>query len=152
MSGDAEMSYIDSSGGVYIIGMSSETVLVVDDNVFVLNTISAGLRHAGYTVLTAHTPAEAIEIALRHSGPIQLILLDVILPGMDGPELASQFLQLHPEARSLFMSGLPDTPRVAEEILSRGLAFLPKPFLPQTLAQKVREVLAAPVVRRMGAK
>jgi len=131
--------------------MPSETVLVVDDNVFVLNTISAGLRHAGFTVLTARAPEEAIEIGLRHTGPIHLILLDVLLPRMDGPELASQFLRLHPESRSLFMTGLPNTPRVADQILSRGLAFLPKPFLPQVLAQKVREVLAAPSVRRMGA-
>jgi two-component system, cell cycle sensor histidine kinase and response regulator CckA len=134
-----------------IQAMPSETVLVVDDNVFVLNTISAGLRHAGYTVLPSRTPAEAIEIALQHTDPIHLILLDVILPGMDGPELASQFFRLHPESRALFMSGLPDTPEVAEQILGRGLAFLPKPFLPHALAQKVREVLAAPIVRRMGA-
>ena len=131
--------------------MPTETVLVVDDNIFVLNTISAALRHAGYIVLGACTPAEAIEIALHHTEPIHLILLDVILPGMDGPDLASQFLGIHPESRSLFMSGLPDTARVGEQILSRGLAFLPKPFLPQALVQKVGEVLAAPAIRRMGA-
>ena len=129
----------------------AETVLVVDDNVFVLNTILAGLRHSGFNVLTAHSSEEALEIGTRHKEPIHLILLDVILPRMDGPELASQFLRLHPETRPLFMTGLPDTQRVAEQIVSQGLAFLPKPFLPKALAQKIREVLAAPVVRRMGA-
>jgi DNA-binding NtrC family response regulator len=127
-----------------------ETVLVVDDNIFVLNTLSASLRHAGYVVLTAQSASEALEIGVRHERPIQLILLDVILPGMDGPELAEQFQRLHPESRSLFVTGLPDTPRVADEIVGRGLALLPKPFLPQTLAQKVREVLATPVRNRMG--
>jgi len=93
-----------------------------------------------------------LEIGGERSGPIHLILLDVILPGLDGPELASQFMRLHPETRSLFMTGLPDTPRVAEQIVARGLALLLKPFLPQVLAQKVRDVLAAPAsVRKMGA-
>jgi len=132
--------------------MTVETVLVVDDNVFVLNTISASLRHAGFDVLTARSAGEALEIGGERSGPIHLILLDVILPGLDGPELASQFVRLHPETRSLFMTGLPDTPRVAEQIVARGLALLLKPFLPQVLAQKVRDVLAAPAsVRKMGA-
>lgn len=128
------------------------TVLVVDDNAFVLNTISAGLKHAGFDVLTARSPDEALRAGVRYRGPIDLILLDVILPGMDGLELASEFTRLHPESRPLFMTGLPDTPQVAEEIVRRGLAFLAKPFLPQVLAQKVREVLSAPAVRVMGAQ
>lgn len=129
-----------------------KTVLVVDDNAFVLNTVSAGLKHAGFEVLTAHSADDALQAGVGHRGPIDLILLDVILPGMDGLELASEFARLHPESRSLFMTGLPDTKQVAEQIISRGLAFLAKPFLPQALAQKVREVLAAPVVRVMGAQ
>lgn len=128
------------------------TVLVVDDNAFVLNTISAGLKHAGFAVLTARSADEALQAGVRHRGPIDLILLDVILPGMDGLEVASEFTRLHPESRSLFMTGLPDTAQVTEQIIRRGLAFLAKPFLPQVLAQKVREVLSAPAVRVMGAQ
>jgi len=132
--------------------MIAATILVVDDNAFVLNTISTGLKHAGFHVLTARSPDEALQAGARHPGPIDLILLDVILPGMDGLKLASEFTRLHPESRSLFMTGLPDTSQVAEQIVSRGLAFLAKPFLPQVLARKVREVLSAPAVRVMGAK
>jgi len=128
-----------------------ETILVVDDNPFVLNTITLGLRHAGFTVLEAASPAEALEVGTRYCDPIHLIILDVILPSMDGPDLAEQFLERHPECRCLFVSGLPDTPRIAKQIHSRGLPFLAKPFLPQALAKKVRAVLDMPGVHGAGA-
>ena len=106
--------------------MIAATILVVDDNVFVLNTISAGLKRAGFDVLTARSADEALQAGVRHQGPIHLILLDVILPGMDGMKLASEFARLHPESRSLFMTGLPDTPEVAEQIV-RHLRCVRKP-------------------------
>jgi len=128
-----------------------ETILVVDDNPLVLNTITLGLRHAGFAVLEAASPMEALDVGARYSDPIHLIILDVILPNMDGPDLAEQFLQRHPECRCLFVSGLPDTPRVAKQILGRGLPFLAKPFLPQALVKKVRAVLDTPTVHSAGA-
>lgn len=133
-----------------------ETILVVDDNAFVLNSISAALVHAGFDVLTSRSPHEALRIAIQHSDPIHLILADVILPDMSGPQLASELLSLHPESRSLFMTGLHDSPLVAEQVLGRGLECLRKPFLPNVMVKKVREVLAAPArpatSRTMGAQ
>ncbi len=120
-----------------------ETIVVVDDEPFVLNVITAILSRAGFEVIPAASSQEALEIGRRHAGHIRLILVDVILPDLTGPSLADRFLLLHPEAECMFMAGLPDTPEVCDRIIRRGRAFLPKPFLPRTLVDKVREVLAA---------
>jgi DNA-binding NtrC family response regulator len=119
-----------------------DVILVVDDEPFVLNIVCAVLRNAGFTVLRAASPEEAIAIGLRHREPIRLMLSDVVMPGMSGPLLAESFVEIHPETECMFMAGLPDTPEVCDRILSRGRAFLPKPFFPQTLVRKVEEVLA----------
>jgi two-component system, cell cycle sensor histidine kinase and response regulator CckA len=125
----------------------SEVILVVDDEPFVLNIVCAILQHAGFTVLRAASPSEALEIGHRFDAPIQLLLSDVVMPGMSGPCLAESFAGLHPETDCMFMAGLPDTPEVCERILSRGRAFLPKPFVPRTLVNKVHEVLNGDLAR-----
>jgi DNA-binding NtrC family response regulator len=68
---------------------------------------------------------------------------DVVMPRLSGPQLAEAFTEWHPETECIFMAGLPDSPEVFDRILSRGRAFLPKPFVPKTLLNKVYEVLAA---------
>lgn len=120
----------------------TEVILVVDDEPFVLNVVAAVLRQAGFVVLSAATPQEALEIARGHAGPIQLLLSDVQLPELSGPSLADCVLEIHPEAECMFMAGLPDTPEICDRIIARGRPFLPKPFLPRTLVSQVREVLA----------
>jgi DNA-binding NtrC family response regulator len=120
------------------------TILVVDDEPLVLSSVTSILRYAGYDVLKAASPSEALGLGLQHEEPIDLLLADVIMPGLSGPNLAEHFAVLHPEARYMFMAGLPDTPEIMERILSRGRPFLAKPFFPKTLIAKVGEVLESP--------
>jgi DNA-binding response OmpR family regulator len=120
----------------------SALIIVVDDEPSVLDTVSLILAHAGFRVLAAASPEEALRIAAERTEPIDLLLADVILPRLSGPCLAEQFARLHPESRWMFMAGLPDSPEVIQ-LLGRGLPFLAKPFYPRDLVGKVREVLAA---------
>src|SRR5262252_2638694 len=122
------------------------TILVVDDEPLVLGSVGNILRHAGYEVLQSASPNEALQLAMQHDGPIDLLLADVIMPGLSGPSLAERFAALHPETRCMFMAGLPDTPEIINRILRRGKPFLAKPFFPKALVAKVSEVLEAPSV------
>src|SRR5690349_25094588 len=101
------------------------------------------LESAGYEVLRAASADEALRVARERSGPIDLLLSDVIMPGQSGPVMADRFLDLHPEAQCLFMAGLPDNPEIVERVMDRGLPFLSKPFLTGTLVGKVREARAS---------
>jgi len=121
--------------------MPSDIILVVDDEPIVLKIVAAILTNAGFQVLAAASPADALETARRHPEGIRLLLSDVVMPGLGGPDLAEAFEDLHPETEWLFMAGLPDSPEVEERILHRGLAFLPKPFGARTLLAKIDEVL-----------
>ena len=118
-----------------------EVILVVDDEPFVLNIVCHVLENAGFTVLRAGSGAEAMAVGSGHPDHIRLVLSDVIMPGLSGPSLAERFAYIHPETEFMFMAGLPDSPEICDRILSRGRAFLPKPFVPRTLLDKVREVL-----------
>jgi DNA-binding NtrC family response regulator len=118
-----------------------ETILVVDDEPFVLRTVSIILSRARYSVLTAGSPQEALRIAAETARPIDLLLSDVVMPELSGPSLADRITDRHPEIRCIFMAGLPDSAEVHDRILNRGKCFLPKPFLPATLLAKVRQVL-----------
>ena len=99
------------------------------------------LREQGYTVLPANGGAEAIRIATTHTGPVQLLVSDVMMPRMSGPELAQRLRGLRPEMRVLFVSGYTDSEIVREGELEPGTDFLQKPFTREQLATKVREVL-----------
>jgi response regulator RpfG family c-di-GMP phosphodiesterase len=98
----------------------------------------------GYHVLEARHGAEAIEISERHRGPIHLMVTDVVMPQMSGRELAQRLLPVRPDMRVLYMSGYTDDAIVRHGVLGAGMAFLSKPFTPDALAVKVREVLGAP--------
>ncbi len=116
-------------------------VLVVDDEPVVLATVSSILENAGFHVLRAASGAEALRIGSDRGERINLMLSDVVMPGLSGPSLADRFAQLHPETICLFMAGLPSHPEICERILRRGLPFLPKPFLPAVLVKKVNDLL-----------
>ena len=118
-----------------------ETVLVVDDDPAVLSVTARTLRRQGYTVLEAADGELAEQIASAHFGPIHLLVSDVLLPGIHGPEIAARICAIRTETRVLLMSGRPDDPRVQEWVDHRGAAFLAKPFSVRALAQQVRATI-----------
>ena len=122
----------------------SETILLVEDALRVRAVVREILEMNGYHVLEARHGAEAIEISERHRGPIHLMVTDVVMPQMSGRELAQRLLPVRPDMRVLYMSGYTDDAIVRHGVLGAGMAFLSKPFTPDALAAKVREVLDAP--------
>jgi len=122
----------------------SETVLIVEDEAALRSLGQEILRDQGYKVLAAGSGGEALELARFHKAPIHLLVTDVVMPGMDGPELASHLLPLHPEARCLYMSGYTDDAILRRGVLEEGMPFLQKPFTIDAFALKVREVLDQP--------
>jgi len=122
----------------------SETILIVEDQDEVRNLTRRLLEARGYRVLVAASGADALRIADQEAGRIDLLLTDVIMPGMSGREVALLLGPAHPHMRVLFVSGYTDDSIVHHGVLDPGVAFLQKPFTSQTLAQKVREVLDAP--------
>ena len=121
----------------------SETILLVEDEEAVRGLTRRCLESSGYTVLQASSAEEALPIAARHAGRLDLLLTDVIMPGASGPELARRLLELRPGTRVLYVSGYTDASMASQGALDNGAFFLQKPFTPETLARKVREVLDA---------
>jgi len=121
-----------------------ETVLLAEDEETVRSFAREVLRGAGYTVLEAGDGEEALRVAGSHPGPIHLLLTDVIMPRLGGPELARRLQPLHPDMRVLFMSGYTDGDISSYGGLGSETSLLQKPFQPMVLARRVREVLEAP--------
>jgi nitrogen-specific signal transduction histidine kinase/CheY-like chemotaxis protein len=119
----------------------AETVLLVEDDAAVCELVRAVLTSHGYKVLTARHPEEAEKICARDSNGIELLLTDVIMPGMSGAELFQRVSLQKPRMKVLFMSGYIDDSLVRQGIQEKEVAFLQKPFSPLSLAKKVREVL-----------
>ncbi len=120
-----------------------ETVLVVEDEPAVRRLISQLLQLTGYTVLEAANGAEALHLVEQSRCPIDLLLTDIVMPGMSGGELAGRLVRCYPGLRVLFTSGYVDHSAV-KEVVSMDEQFLPKPFSPAELMGKVREVLDRP--------
>lgn len=122
----------------------SETILVVDDEETVRRFSSRVLQKHGFDVVAASTPAEALAAADARRNAIDLLLTDVMMPGMNGRQLAELLLARRPLLRVLFMSGYAEDVLATNVGLVPGAAFLGKPFKPKALVSKVREVLDAP--------
>lgn len=118
-----------------------ETILLVEDEPAVRGLVHETLRLHGYTVLEARHGIEALLTSARYAGSIHLLLTDVVMPQMSGPEVAEKILTVRPEIKVLYMSGYPDHPVFDQGSVSRQTGVLAKPFSPHALAQKVREVL-----------
>ena len=99
------------------------------------------LHSQGYTVLQARDGQEALQQVAERSEPIDLLLTDVLMPGMNGRALADRLVQAQPSLKTLFISGYTDEAIAAHNVLELGVAFLQKPFGPMALARKVRAVL-----------
>jgi CheY-like chemotaxis protein len=119
----------------------SETVLVVEDETSVRMVAVGSLRKAGYQVLEAKDGEEALQVAATHPGPIHLLLTDVLMPGIHGPELVKRLQSERPAIRVLFMSGHADDALLHHGIPEGGPSFLEKPFTRKELTNRVRETL-----------
>jgi hypothetical protein len=119
----------------------SETILAVDDDPTILDMVINVLKPMGYQVILASSGEQALELAASHLDEIDLLLTDVMLPGIKGHELARRVLNTHPGIGILFMSGYL-RPSMANCNAERGFeAFLQKPFSPNAMLQKVRKLL-----------
>jgi len=121
----------------------AETVLVAEDDETLRRLIYEILQSSGYAVLEAGRGEEALRLAGEHAGPIHLLITDMVMPGMGGRDLAVRLAALRPGTRVLYVSGYTDDAIVRHGVLEPGLAFLQKPFKPEALLHKVREVLEA---------
>lgn len=121
----------------------TETVVLVEDDAEVQALTKEILEACGYTVLPARRPGDAIQLVQGYEGPIDLLLTDVVMPHMSGRRLSEHLLQLRSTMRVLFMSGYTDDAISHHGVLDSGIPFLQKPFTPDALARKIREVLDA---------
>jgi CheY-like chemotaxis protein len=128
-----------------ITGPAHEVVLVVEDETTLRELVRHYLQNQGYTVLEANSGAAALRIAESYSGPIHLLLTDVIMPGMNGRELAQQLSSLRPETRVLYMSGYTENVIGHNGTLDAGVNLLQKPFTLPALNARVREALGTPL-------
>jgi two-component system cell cycle sensor histidine kinase/response regulator CckA len=119
----------------------SETVLVVEDDAAVRELAVRILKGLGYEVLEAASGEEALGVCKAHGGHIDLVLTDVVMPGMDGRVLVQSLKEVHPGAKAIFMSGYTDNVILHHGILEEGMNFIHKPFTVEGLGRKVREVL-----------
>lgn len=118
-----------------------ETILVAEDDEQVRDLAVAILKACGYMVLELEHANDAERVCEHHGGEIDLLLTDVVMREVSGPELARRVQKVLPEIKVLFMSGYTDSAIVHQGVLDPGIAFLPKPFTPSTLAGRVRQVL-----------
>jgi two-component system cell cycle sensor histidine kinase/response regulator CckA len=125
----------------------SETILLVEDEDAVRSLVRGLLEKEGYQVLEASRPSEALALTQQHEGRIHLILSDVVMPQMNGPQLAEKLVSMRPDTRVLYMSGYTDNAIIHYDILDQGTPFLQKPFTHDALAHKVREVLDSPTLQ-----
>ena len=121
-----------------------ETILLVEDEKAVADVACETLQMYGYRVLKVADGREALELAQKHEGPIHLLLTDVVMPLMNGREVAEQIKVMRPETKILFMSGYTETAIVHNQVLENGIDMLEKPFSPTALSRKVREILDRP--------
>jgi len=121
----------------------SETLLVAEDQERLRAVVARALREQGYVVLEAASPADAVRIAAEHDGRIDLLLADVIMPGMRGPELAHVVREKRPDVRVLFMSGFVDDAGLGDLAGAPGVGLIAKPFTPDALASQLRALLDA---------
>jgi PAS domain S-box-containing protein len=118
-----------------------ETILIVEDEVLILRVASAALSALGYDVLTATNALDAIALVEHRKDPVHLLVTDVVMPKMGGPDLAKHLVALRPDLKVLFSSGYTENAIVDRGVLDERVHFLQKPYTPSTLARRVREIL-----------
>jgi two-component system, cell cycle sensor histidine kinase and response regulator CckA len=119
----------------------TETVLLVEDEESVRHLVRDTLAAKGYRVLEGENGESGLAVAAGHLGKIDLVITDVVMPGMGGREMAKQLVEARPGTKVLYLSGYTEDAIVSEGSIEAGTAFLQKPFTLQNLSRKVREVL-----------
>jgi PAS domain S-box-containing protein len=137
----AQPAPIAKEGEAGAAAQGTETILLVEDDPAILKMTTRMLERLGYTVLAARTPGEAIRRAREHAGRIDLLMTDVVMPEMNGRDLATNILSRYPDIRRLFMSGYTADVIAHQGVLDPGVHFLQKPFSMQALGVKIRDAL-----------
>jgi CheY-like chemotaxis protein len=119
----------------------TETILLVEDEPLLLQLSESLLSDLGYAVLPAATPDDAVRRMAEHTGRIHLLITDVVMPGMNGRELAARLVARDPRLKCVFLSGYASSAFAADGVLETSVSFLPKPFTQRDLATIVRRVL-----------
>ena len=127
--------------GLSKVPTGSETVLLAEDEEALRQLALLALQSFGYTVLVARDGEEAIQHSRQHQGPLHLLVTDVVMPKMNGRQLAEAVVRLRPDTKVLYLSGYTDDAILRHGVLETNVAFLQKPFTPSVLARTVREVL-----------
>ena len=122
-------------------GAEGETILLVEDEPAILNMVASLLKRKGYRVLAVESPAEALKAAEGHAGPIDLLMTDMVMPGMNGRQLAERLAEKRPGLKRLFMSGHAADTVFGDNAFGDGAHFIQKPFAIRQVAEKVREAL-----------
>jgi DNA-binding NtrC family response regulator len=122
----------------------TESILLVEDDAMVRDLARSILSNCGYSVIAPGHVQEVESMYHQYPGRIDLLLTDVVMPGISGRDLARQMTALRPDMKVLYISGYTDNAIVSKGLLDPGIWFLQKPFTPATLAAKVREVLDHP--------
>jgi PAS domain S-box-containing protein len=133
---------VHPEGRAQIPSSQGETILLVEDDKSILKLGARMLNHLGYTILTASTPSEAMALAKQHSDKIDLMITDVVMPEMNGRELAGDLQTLYPDMKILFMSGYTSNVIAHRGVLEEAVRFIPKPFSLEDLSVAVRATLA----------
>src|SRR5436309_5534257 len=117
------------------------TILVVDDEAEIRKLVGAMVSQAGYTILTADSGEHALVLYKNNKGPIDLLITDVIAPGMSGPMLADKLTELQPDLKVLYISGYDNTHVVQKYVVEKGHELLTKPFTADEMQAKIRQML-----------
>jgi two-component system cell cycle sensor histidine kinase/response regulator CckA len=149
--GQAPEPRISSAGSRSAALAGTETVLLAEDEPAVRAVARQSLERHGYTVLEAPSGEAALDLAQRYSGPIDLLLTDVVMPGMSGRALALRLAPLRPRMRTIYMSGYTDEAITRHGVLESGVRYVQKPFSPDALVRRVREALDEEDARDVGA-
>lgn len=137
---DQTVTSVPMSAGPIPDAKGNETILLVEDEESILKMAEVMLERLGYHVISARKPAEAIEMARKHSSEIDLLMTDVVMPEMNGRQLSKTIQLCYPDIKVLFMSGYTANVIAHHGVLKEGINFIQKPFTKKELSKKLREI------------